>query len=223
MAFALSALPAIFSSTAASSAIAASTASAAALGGIETASIPIAAATAPAWMGYTSLALTGLGGVTGAMGAIASSNAQAGAARYNAEVAQINAEQAKRNAQFESESGMAQAAMQERKTRALEGSLKANQAASGVDVNSGSALDVRSSAAELGELDAISVRSNATKAAYGYQTQENSFKNEATLDESEAKKAKTAGALSATGTLLGAAGTGFDNYYRYKLAGGFGG
>jgi hypothetical protein len=172
-------------------------------------------------MGATSLGLTALGGVTGALGAIQQGKAQAASARFNAAVAGINAQQAERNAQMASEAGMAQAAMRERQTRAEVGQLKANQAASGIDVNSGSALDVRSSAAELGELDALTVRSNATKEAYGYSTQANSFRNEAGLENAEAENDETAGNVGAASTLLGAAGSGFDNYTKYRMQGGF--
>lgn len=59
------------------------------------------------------------------------------------------------------------------------GAIKAAEAAGNVDVNSGSAVDVQSSAAALGELNAITIRGNAAKEAYGYETQSTSFENQA--------------------------------------------
>jgi len=204
-------------------AAAASTASAAALGGIELASIPLmsAAASTPAWMGYTSLAMTGLSGAAGAYGAIQSAEAQAASDRFNAQVADINAKQAERNAQLTSEAGNAEVAMQGRKNKATVGSIKANQAGSGISVNDGSALDVRTSAAELGQLDALTIRSNATKEAYSYGVQQTSFENQSNLENFSADAAEKAGAIGAGSTLLGAASEGFANYAKYKSAGGF--
>lgn len=215
MAFLLPLLPA-----AATAATAASTTAATAAVAGTTAAAATASAV-PAWLGTTSLALTALGGVTGVVGAIQQGKSAAASANYNAAVAGVNAEQAKKNSELASEAGMAQEAMQERKTRAEVGAIKANQAASGLDVNSGSALDVRSSAAELGELDALTVRSNATKEAYGYSTQASSFEAQQGLDVSEAKNDTTAGNVNAASTFLGAASTGTSNYLKYQLQGGF--
>ncbi len=64
------------------------------------------------------------------------------------------------------------------KTRGQVGAIEASQAASNITVGSGSAVDVRSSAAEMGELDALTIRSNAEKQAYGYQTQAAAFTGE---------------------------------------------
>lgn len=223
MAFLLPAAATAASTSAATSAgIAASTAAAIG-GGIETASIPIAATAAATsgWLGAASLGLTALSGGIGAIGAIQQGKAAKSAADYNAAVAQANADQAKSNSQIASEAGMAREGMSEQKTRAAVGQLEANQAASGVDINKGSALDVRSSADELGQLDAITVRGNATKEAYGYQIQSINDKDQAELDRSEGRADESAGYLNAGSTLLGAAGQGFSNYKAYKLQGGF--
>jgi hypothetical protein len=214
--------PLVASATAATAATAtAASATAATTAAVAGSTAAAAAATTPAWLGYASLGLTALGGVTGTLGALQAGQASAASAKYNAAVANVNAEQAKRNSELASQAGMEQAAMQERKTRAEVGAIRANQAAAGIDVNSGSALDVRSSAAELGELDALTVRSNATKEAYGYQTQESSFKSQAGLDTTEASNDLTAGYTNAASTFLGAAGTGASNFAKYQLQGGF--
>lgn len=211
MAF-LPAIPAIFAAADATAATAATAASATAA---------TAAATAPAWLGYASLGATALSGAVGVYGALKTAQAQKNSANYNAAVANINATQAERNRELASEQGMAEQAIQQRKTRAEVGAIRANQAASGVDVNSGSALDVRSSAAELGELDAISVRQKGTLAAYGYDTQKTGFQDEASLDTQEAKSASEAGNINAATSLLGSVSTGASNYYKYQLQGGF--
>lgn len=51
------------------------------------------------------------------------------------------------------------------------GSQRVALANQGVDINKGSALDVVADAAYLGELDALTIRNNAAKEAWGYKVQ----------------------------------------------------
>jgi flagellin-like hook-associated protein FlgL len=64
------------------------------------------------------------------------------------------------------------------KTRAEIGSAKAFQGASGLNVNTGSAVDVRQSMTEIGYYDQQTIRANAAKTAWGYEV-------EATQDEAQ--------------------------------------
>ena len=52
--------------------------------------------------------------------------------------------------------------------RSLIGSQRAGFAGQGVDVNSGSAREVQQDAARLGELDALQIRANAQREAWGF-------------------------------------------------------
>lgn len=149
-------------------------------------------------------------------GDIEAGQAEANAANYNATLAGYNAEQATRSAEMSSESGSARAAMQERETRAAFGSERARAGGGGLDPNSGSAADVQASTAELGHLDALTIRTNAAKEAYGYQTQSTNFTNEATLDRAQASQAKTASYIKAAGTLVGGASDASAKYTQYK-------
>lgn len=182
--------------------------------------LPLAAAAAPAAAGAGMWATIGTiasvaGAGIGALGAIQSSRAQAASAKYNAAVAANNAVIAKQNATWAAQAGEAQAGMSQMKTRAAVGSITANQAASGVDLTTGSSLDVRSSARELGELDAISIRSNAAREAYGFETNASSFTAQSQLDRFEARSASTSGYINAGSTILGGVGTGALGYSRY--------
>ncbi len=143
-----------------------------------------------------------------AIGSIAQGKAQSASDKYNAQIARNNTQIATQNATFAGEEGAVNAGAEELKTRAQVGSIKASQAANGVDVNTGSAVDVRSSAAELGELSAINIRSNAARSAYGYQTQASSDTAQAALDKEQAKYASEAGYIKAGTTLLGGAAAG---------------
>ena len=139
----------------------------------------------------------------GVTGALQQGYANAQADKYNAALATMNSVQAARNASMAAEAGSSQAGIQSMKARAEVGSIKTNQAAGNVDVNSGSAVDTRVSADELGKLDALQIRSNATKEAYGYQVQSTNFKNEASLDKFAASHELTAGWLNSASTLIG--------------------
>lgn len=194
-----------------------------AIQGISTASVPLAV---PSWLstvGTIGTGLNALGGVIGAAGAIKTSQAQASASKYNASIAAENSAQALSNANIASASGSEQAGISSEKTRQTVGALTANEGASGIDVNSGSNLDVRSSQADVGRLDALTLRSNAAREAYGYQTQANNFSAESQLERTEASGDLTAGAINAGSTLLGSAGTAATNFARFQLAGGFSG
>lgn len=140
-----------------------------------------------------------------AFGAIQKGRAQSESDKYNAGVASNNAAIAAQNATYAGEEGEANAARSEQKTRAQVGGIKTNQAAANIDVNSSSAVGVRASAASEGTLDAMTIRSNAARQAYGYQTQQASDLGQAKMYEQESKQASRSGILSAvTGTLLGA-------------------
>lgn len=168
---------------------------------------------------FIAIAATLGGGAMQAAGQIQAGNAAKASANYNAAIARMNADQAKNNQQIASQTGMAQTGMQEQKTRAEFGQTLANQAGSGVDVNSGSFSDVQASERTLGDLDALTVRQNATKEAFGYKVQETNQRAQGELDKFEGKNAQTAGYIGAAGTLLGTAGSSSSQYQKYKMAG----
>lgn len=169
-----------------------------------------------------SLALAGVigtvvSGAVGAVGAVMNAQAQSAAAKYNAEVAQQNAKIQQQNAIWAQQAGEQQAAVEEQKTRARVGAIMAAQAANGIDVNSGSALDTRSSAKELGELSALTIRSNAAKESYGYETQSWNASAEANLDKMNAAAAEQAGMIGAAGDLLGGVTGGIDKFQQWHM------
>lgn len=173
-------------------------------------------------LGNLSLASSALGALSGGLGTYISAQASSKAAKFNAQVASENSKAAKQNAAIAGQAGAEQAAVTSQKTKALVGSMISNEGASGVDVNSGSALESRISATEVGDLDTLTVRSNATKEAYGYKTQSENFENESNLDKLEAESASTGGEIGTASTFLGGIGDVGTNWYKYQLSGGFG-
>lgn len=164
-------------------------------------------------IGGTSLSV--LGAINSSAGAKDEAAAQAESARYSAQVAENNAQIQQENSSLAGAAGNAAVQQQQLKTRADVGAILANQGASGINVNSGSGVDVRTSAAETGQLSAINIRSDAARQAYGYQTEAQNDQSQAQLDKASGTSDITAGNINSTSTLLGGigqAGTGFAGY-----------
>lgn len=167
--------------------------------------------------------LQAVGSVIGAFGAFSQGESAAGAAHYNANIARQNAAISRKNAEIAEQSGEAQVGIQGQKTKATIADTTAQQAASGVDTQGGSYTDVRSSERELGEMDALTIRTNAAREAYGYRVKAQSEEDEGTLDDVSAKNSSNAGKLNAASTLLGGASSAATSYQKFQLQGGFSG
>jgi hypothetical protein len=98
----------------------------------------------------------------GAEGQAAVSESEAQLAEYNAGVAGWQAQDA-------IERGVQEEAKYRRQVQGIVGAQRAGFAASNVDVGFGSAVDVQADAAYLGELDALKIRNNAAREAWGYK------------------------------------------------------
>ena len=152
--------------------------------------------------------VAGLAGTAvSAYGAYQQGQAQSKAAAYQAQVAANNAKIAQEQANLATEKGEQEAMQQGLKNRAALGGIITSTAANGVDVSSGSALDVRKSADVLGLQDVQTKRENAAIEAYGFRSQGTSFTAQSQLDNAESQWAKSAGITGAVGSLLGGAGS----------------
>jgi hypothetical protein len=152
--------------------------------------------------------VAGLAGAgVSALGSYESGRAQSEAAAYQAQVARNNAVIAQQNANLGIQSGEVQASNAAMQTRSVIGATKAGEAASGVDVNSGSFVNVRASESELGALDALTLRSNAAKQAYGYEVAATSEEGQAGLYGLQSTQASQAGQIGALGTFIGGSGS----------------
>ena len=176
-------------------------------------------------MGFdpVSMAVIGIAGAgISAAGAYGQGQATAAAANYQAQVSRNNAMIARENAALTEASGAAKEATQGMKTASTVGGIKATQGASGIDVNTGSAATVRQAAGKLGALDALTIRSNTAREAYGYEVAATSDTAQAGLLEMEASSAKTAGDISALGTFLTGASSVGGKYAALQLGSGGG-
>jgi len=149
--------------------------------------------------------LAAAGAATTAYGAIQGGNATKSAMNYRAAVAKNNQIVAEQSAEEALEAGQAKAQATALKGRAIGGAIKAKQAASGVDVNTGSNVDVQEAQREGSQLDVETVLHNADLSAYGYRVQGKNFEAEAQLDKTAGDNAQKAGYLKAGGSLLSGA------------------
>lgn len=160
----------------------------------------------------TMTAMTVASTAISAFGKIQEGKAAQQSANYNAQVAANNATIATQNASLRMAQGNAAVEQEQMKNRAKIGAITANQGASGVDINSPSFTDVRSSAAETGMLNAINIRSNAAREAYGYQVDSSNATAQSQLDRAQGKQAKAASYIGAGSTILGGASKAYDGY-----------
>jgi len=113
---------------------------------------------------------------------------ESGTAKYNARVAENQAEETRRI-------GVEEENIQRRKTAELLSKQRAQLGAAGVELGSGSALQLQQDTVTLGEADALRIRSNVDAQVSGLQTQ-------AELTGQQGAFAASAGTAQAAGTLL---------------------
>lgn len=177
-------------------------------------------------MGIETLAATSLiagagSGIMGAFGASQTADATASSYNYKAAVASNNAIIAKRNADAATAAGGVAAQQNDLKTKNLVGTQLVAQASNGLDVGSGTNVNVRQSAEELGHLDTLTILNNAAKNSAGFKAQGMNFEAEAGLDTASAKNAKTAGDINVATSLLGGASSVSSKWLSYTQKGVF--
>jgi hypothetical protein len=159
--------------------------------------------------------------LVGAAGQMGSANAQANASNYNAQVADMNAKIESKRAQDSLERGKIDEQNKRREVAQIKGQQLAGMSANGVDVGYGSALDTLVDTATFGELDALTVRANSAREAYGHDVAAVNKKADSQMFKMEASSAKTNGYLSSLGTLIGGAGDAWGSYKK-KTMGAYG-
>lgn len=90
---------------------------------------------------------------------------------YQKSISDINARFAELNAQDAIKRGDKEAIELKKQVKKLIGSQRVSLAAQGIDIESGSALDIQEDTAGQAEIDAMTIRNNAWKEAWGYRVQ----------------------------------------------------
>lgn len=149
--------------------------------------------------------LGALGAGVSAVSTIAGGVANRDAANYRAVIAENNAVISRQSALYAQEAGAVKTEAAGRKGAAKLAGIRVGQAANGVNINTGSALDVQAGQRETDQLDAQTVQHEADLKAYGYRTQSDNFEADAKLEQSKADNAVAASVFKAGGGLLSAA------------------
>jgi hypothetical protein len=115
------------------------------------------------------------------------SQAQMSAGKFNRDQARRNAGLMSLQAQEIEERGQKESNLHRRKVRGMVGSQRAALAAQGIDVGSGTALDVQGETAYLGEMDAQQIKENAMLEAYGLRSKARNLMSQSRYDYKAAK------------------------------------
>ncbi|MGC8495052.1 MAG: hypothetical protein ACP5SH_25320 [Syntrophobacteraceae bacterium] len=166
---------------------------------------PVMAAAAP-YLAAGSIA-------TGIAGTVMQSQASAQSADYMAQVANNNSLIARQNANMALEQGQIKEETEREQTGAQIGRERASFAAMGVDPNSGSALDVRSSTAELGELDARTIKYNTQVQAWNDLNQANAYGAQSQLYSAQS-------GFDTVNSILGGASSVSNKWLNWQMYGG---
>lgn len=165
---------------------------------------------------------TTLIGLTVLSGALSYQNSQRQASavrregRYISAVNTANAALADESA----EDAIARGWLAEQRLRTGTHGLAAEQrtmlAAQGLDLSTGSAAEIAENTIALGELDALMIRNNAAREAWGYRVEATNFRQQALLARSSSKAQARSLRMQGVSTLLTTAAQSADIYDRSK-------
>jgi len=134
---------------------------------------------------------------------------------YQAQVNDNNRKIAEWQAQDAIDRGEIEEKQHRIKVSQLAGRQRSVLASNNVEVDSGSALDVLGDTAELGELDALTIRSNAEREAYGYRVSAMNQGAEAGLNRTAGANARVSGNYGTMTSLLSGGNTLADKWYKW--------
>lgn len=124
---------------------------------------------------------------------------------YKAQVAENNAIAEEQMATRVVQGGEVSSDVAGLRTAANVGDTKSKQAANGIDVNTGSAVDVQSGVATAGRFNQLTTLSNAQLQGYGYRVKAAQDRAQAQLDRLEGAGATQGAGIGAAGSILGGA------------------
>lgn len=136
-------------------------------------------------------------------------DAQKKSAEYQAEVAKQNADLDDFKAGQVAQIGAIQEEQHRAKVRQMAGTQRANLAANGIDLGSGTAQDIVDETYTMGEADALTIRFNAMNEAWGYRVSADNNRSSAAFALATGKNQARSTYLSTAASLAGmAAGMG---------------
>lgn len=174
---------------------------------------------APAAIGMLGLGSTIAGGALGVGGNLFKGASEMQMYNYQAGVATINAGIARKNSQYAYSVGDKQAEKYGIKAGQQAGAIKAAQAASGLDINSGSAKQVQESQDKVAQTDMAQIRQNAAKVAYDYQNQAFAYDQQAKMYKQAGKNSMVAGVIGAASSIVSTSGSVANKWLQGKQVG----
>lgn len=166
-------------------------------------------------MAVASLVGTAIGGGIQAYGAYQGGKAQQSMFNYQSRVAQINAQNAQTQANVEQQTGDIRAQQSGLRTAQRVGLTRAGMAAGGLDLGSGSAKSVVGSEEEVGQFEQASIRNDAARRAFGYQTAAFGDISQANVDIAAGQGARQAADINVGTSVLGAATSVADKWTKF--------
>lgn len=161
----------------------------------------------PATLAMLSIGSSIAGGGISAVGAEMGGQSAQAMYNYQAGIQLQNARIARQNAEYARITGGNQAAVAGMAGRARMGQIITAQAASGLNVNTGSAKKVQSSQDLVTNIDETTIRSNAAKRAYDFDVQAVQATEQSQVDQASGANARTVGDLGVASSIIGTAGS----------------
>lgn len=159
----------------------------------------------PAMVGGVGMAAAVGGSILSASGEKQKAAATSQMYTYQAGIADLNRRIALNNRDYAITAGGEEAKRFGMKSAQVAGSIKAKQAASGIDVNAGSLVDVQKGQKQVSDLDMATIRNNAARKAYGYQVEAETASMQTEMYTAASKNSLEAGNIAAAGSLISGA------------------
>lgn len=173
----------------------------------------------PFTLATLSIGANAAGAGISAFGALSEGNSTADMYNYRAGMAAYNSRVARENRDYTLSTGERQALQYGLGARDRAGKIISAQAASGVDLESGSAVNVREGQQYITKFDLDTIRSNAARRAYGYEVEAVNAENEASLYRRASHNAGEAGRIKALASLVSGASSVSSKWLQAKQSG----
>lgn len=153
---------------------------------------------------------------SGIAGAFAESDALKQRAKFQAQQFEFNMKIAELQAEDAIAQGNTDASALQRKARQVRGSQRAAMGASGTEVNSGSNLSVQSDTEDMGDIDAMTIKINAARKAWGFKVDAVNMFSQSVLGTAAADNSARSTLLTGGFKTLGGATKDYAEYRRLK-------
>ncbi len=170
----------------------------------------------PKQLSQASMGVSAFSTVLGAYTSYTQGKAQRRIFEAQAKIDEINARIAEMQAEDAIKRGHEREGISRQKTKKIRGAQRAALAAQGIRVDVGSALDIQLETEDIGELDALTIRNNALREAFGFKAGAAGLRTEAGFKRTEGERAQARGVFEGTQTLL-TSGAKFIGQYRDYL------